>query len=607
MRAKEISEALANEAAAIARELLPNGQQQGNEWCVGSIAGEEGKSLKVCISGTKAGVWMDFADSGKNGDLLDLWIQVKNCALTEAMRQACNFLGISQPKPYRQKEKSYKSPLKPKTMVRCHEAPETLQYLTEVRGLTRTTLEAFQIYGDKEMIYFPFIRNGKTDMIKQMKIKRVDGKKDIRPTSKDQLKCLFGWQTISPGSREAVICEGELNAMSVKQIGFDALSVPFGAGNGEKQAWVENEFDNLERFDTIYLWFDNDDAGKAAIPELVDRLGCERCRVIEHRCDANDALNEGMNNEGLMALLVNSTEQTPSSLCRLKEFETQIWDELQNPYAFTNGFRLPWSKVGTSFIFRPGEVTVLTGVNGHGKSAGAGEMVVSVLEQGGCACVAGLESRPHKWLVRMLKQYQARQLGENSLSTREGFSPVFDWFNENLIVYGSPGQGVCNDILEVFRYSRRRYGATFFLLDNLSALNVPLDDYEGQRKFIQKLVNFAKTENVHILLVTHMRKPEDDSKPGNKFGIKGSGSLSDLADNVLIWWRNRRKEQKIREGALVNRHDPDALLICDKQRETGVEPTFKLWFNPEYGNFLEEPATQPTSTEVDEWEQVGRA
>ena len=56
-----------------------------------------------------------------------------------------------------------------------------------------------------------------------------------------------------------MICEGELDALSLWQYGHPALSVFSGAGN---LAWLENEYPNLERFDDIFICFDNDDAGK---------------------------------------------------------------------------------------------------------------------------------------------------------------------------------------------------------------------------------------------------------------------------------------------------------------------------------------------------------
>ena len=62
-----------------------------------------------------------------------------------------------------------------------------------------------------------------------------------------------------------------------------------------------------------------------------------------------------------------------------------------------------------------------------------------------------------------------------------------------------------------------------------------------------------------------------------------------LVDNVLIWWRNKAKEKKVRAGEQVDFNDPDVMLICDKQRETGVERSFKLWFHYPTATFFEIP------------------
>jgi len=585
MKAHEIAEAMQQEACAVAKELLPNGNLQGHEWCVGSIAGEEGQSLKVCVGGSKAGVWKDFA-TGEGGDLLDLWRQVKNCNIVQAMDEASGYLGIEQRRP-EHKERAYKAPLKPKSMKPAQKVEEATNYLA-TRGLSQETIKAFKICGDAETIFFPFIHGKKADMIKSLKIKRVDGKKDCRITSGDQMPCLFGWQTVSPKAREVVICEGEINAMSVKQAGHDALAVPIGAGGGNKQSWVENEYDNLECFDTIYLWFDNDKAGQEAIPELLSRLGCERCRVIDSTIDANDALLKGLDFAKIVKLKASSKEQTPESMSRMNEYADKAWAEISDPKAYAVGFKLPWDKCGDSFVFRASEVTVLTGVNSHGKSAGIGQMTIGVMSQGGKVCVASMESRPHKWSVKMLRQYCS--MNKYPLpDSRPEFDNMWQWFNANLFAYSSPGQGVCNDILEVFRYARKRYGVTFFVVDNLSALDVALDDYEGQRNFVQKLVNFAKTENVHVIFVAHQRKPLNEKEAGDRFGIKGSGALSDLVDNVLIWWRNKAKEKKKRAGEKIDDNEADVMLTCDKQRETGVERSFKLWFHFPTATFFENP------------------
>ena len=103
----EIKSALTRDAGKVVRHLLPHGKQVGRDWCVGSTSGETGNSLKVCISGAKAGVWADFAE-GSAGDIIDLWAKVKGITLTETIIQAKNYIGYVEPGFLSGKKKSYK-------------------------------------------------------------------------------------------------------------------------------------------------------------------------------------------------------------------------------------------------------------------------------------------------------------------------------------------------------------------------------------------------------------------------------------------------------------------------------------------------------------------
>jgi twinkle protein len=63
--------------------------------------------------------------------------------------------------------------------------------------------------------------------------------------------------------------------MSLAQLGvFNSVSVPGGA---ENLAWIESEWDWLNRFDTIFLAFDINRAGEHGAVKAAKRLGSWRC------------------------------------------------------------------------------------------------------------------------------------------------------------------------------------------------------------------------------------------------------------------------------------------------------------------------------------------
>jgi hypothetical protein len=91
--AGDISRMLADDALALAMDLLPGGHREGHEWRAGSLAGAAGSSLAVHLSGPKAGVWCDFA-TGDSGDALDLVRGALRVDMPEALAWSRRRLGI---------------------------------------------------------------------------------------------------------------------------------------------------------------------------------------------------------------------------------------------------------------------------------------------------------------------------------------------------------------------------------------------------------------------------------------------------------------------------------------------------------------------------------
>ena len=146
----------------------------------------------------------------------------------------------------------------------------------------------------------------------------------------------------------------------------------------------------------------------------------------------------------------------------------------------------------------------------------------------------------------------------------------------------------------MFAYARRRYGIALFVIDNLAKCGFAEDDYNAQKAFVDQLTDFAREHDSHVLLVAHMRKREDERKISGKLDIKGTGALTDMADSVLIAWRNKGKEKEIRKAQqrcevpseeLLNK--PDAVIVCEKQRNGEDEPMAPLWFDRRSHQFLD--------------------
>jgi twinkle protein len=579
VRAKELAQRLASDAEAICRMLLPNGKRDGSEWVVGSIAGEEGTSLKIHLTGSKVGVWCDFAAGAKGGDLLDLWAQTRRLSVSEAMREVKAHLGI----PHAPKFVGSQSTVwrLPERLEVTAPRGKVLNYLTRERRLSQDAIAAYQLSATKgdDSVVFKFLRDGQLLNVKYLSLQRPGGKKQIR-SEKDCEQCLFGWQAIPVDARRVAICEGELDAVSLWQIGHPALSVFGGAGN---HGWLEQEYDNLDRFDVIDLCLDSDEAGEKGVLELAARLGHERCRIVRLPAkDANECLQKGLEAEAKKAF-AEAASIDPAELRKASTYYSEILHDLYPAEGEERGFLTPFGIDGLRF--RSGEMVVLNATNGHGKTTMIGHLALEVIRQGGRVCVASLEMRPGRWLGKMAKQAMAV-----SSPTQGAIKAVCDWWDGRMWVFDVIGATKAERMLEVFRYARRRYDCNVFVIDNLAMCGIAEDDFAGQKRLIESLCEFKNEMNVLVFLLTHPRKGVSEYQQNDKFDVKGSGAVTDLADTVLDLWRNKSKEDE-----LAKREDkrdpkvaemPDAILSCKKQRNGEWEKKCPLLYSRECHQYL---------------------
>jgi hypothetical protein len=74
--------------------LLPGGRAVGAEWHTASLAGGRGDSLRVRLSGPRAGMWADFATGERGGDPVSLAAAVAKVSQADAARRLARMLGV---------------------------------------------------------------------------------------------------------------------------------------------------------------------------------------------------------------------------------------------------------------------------------------------------------------------------------------------------------------------------------------------------------------------------------------------------------------------------------------------------------------------------------
>lgn len=533
MNIVEAKAALASRAEEVAQMLLPGSKTAHKELKAAGIGGGIGTSLSVALRGSKAGLWADFA-TGEGGDLVDLWRITRNLTTAQALDEIRQYLGAPRRPQMESVRREYVRPPRPRGAHRP--ADEVMDWLRQ-RGLTQQTIEAYRVAADGEWVLLPYLRDGELVNIKR---RSVRDKKKMRQ-EKDAEPCLFGWDLIDANAREITITEGEFDAMALHQVGIAAVSVNAGAGNHQ---WIESDWERLERFETIYLAYDSDEAGQKGAAEVARRLGMERCRIVTFPGvkDANDYLLTGAVTQDYTRAYHAAKTMDPEELVGVAGLIDDVALMFDPDYSQVDvSPPLVLGKAEEWFRFRAGEVTTWTGYNGHGKSMILGQVQLALMEYGEKFCVFSGELPPKRLLYRLARQ------GVGMSNPTDAFvRSVLHWMVGRCWIFNVVGSANSERMLEVFVYAARRYGVTHCVIDSLMMLeDVPEDGkgaLEKQRLFMAKCAALAKRHGLHIHVVAHPRKGQDESGAPGKQDVSGSGKISNLADNVISVWARLRDE-----------------------------------------------------------------
>lgn len=265
---------------------------------------------------------------------------------------------------------------------------------------------------------------------------------------------------------------------------------------------------------------------------------------------------------------------------------------------------LPWEKTLDNFDFRPGEVTLWAGQNGHGKSLVTSQVALSLMGQGEKVCIASFEMKPVMTLQRMARMYcgtnpfSPEYQGEEGLSVIEQLYDEFtEWTDSRLWLYDQNGTTASEKVIGMARYCAKELGLTHIFIDNLAKCVQAEDDYNGQKSFVDEMTAIAKDYGCHVHIVHHLKKPSKETDMPDKHDIKGTGASSDQVDNIFLVWRNKAKEEARKVGNHNKDTEPDAMLFCRKQRNyegnSEGEPSIALWFNKDAGQYVGNAGDKP--------------
>ncbi|WP_264953773.1 AAA family ATPase [Wolbachia endosymbiont (group A) of Endotricha flammealis] len=206
--------------------LLPRGTFRGDKFYVGDLKGNQGKSMIVELTGSKAGLWHDFS-TGEGGDIFDLWAAVtgKN-QFTDTIEDIAKWIGYSE------KNNTLGQPT------------ASWNYYDESDQVIATV---YRYNTDSGKRYLPF---------------------DVKRSSftPPQIRPLYNISGIMK-SDKVILVEGEKCADALIEQGITATTAMLGANAQiEKTDWSPLKGKH------VIIWPDNDEPGKQYAEKVVKKL-----------------------------------------------------------------------------------------------------------------------------------------------------------------------------------------------------------------------------------------------------------------------------------------------------------------------------------------------
>ncbi|MBX5226861.1 AAA family ATPase [Rhizobium sp. NLR9b] len=204
---------------------------------------------------------------------------------------------------------------------------------------------------------------------------------------------------LEEGQKSLIITEGEIDGLTAIDCGFHTtVSVPDGAPpvpQGEdpdqlddvvpdddshgKFEFVFNNRHRIKRIKRFILAVDNDPPGRRLAAELVRRLGAARCAFVTYPGGCKD-LNDVKMRYGADAVVRVITEAKPYPVKGI--YLLSDYPELDEPKTYSTG----WPDLDPYLQLWLGELLVVTGIPGHGKSTWTMNLCVNL-------------ARAHGWRV----------------------------------------------------------------------------------------------------------------------------------------------------------------------------------------------------------------
>lgn len=483
---------------------------------------------------------------------------------------------------------------------------EAKDFLTKERGIANDVLIRNKIGWMKGAITFPFFKNGEVVNIKY----RTMEKKFWQEQNSE--KCFYGYDDIDNGL--TIITEGELDKLALETCGFkNSISCPEGAPNknvkqySSKFSFISNFKERLDEVKIFILAVDNDENGKVLELELMHRLGFARCACVvwpEGCKDANEVLLKY--GKGKVQSCISSAKHFSSDSISIPGVvfgkDIGIRDHYEN--GVKPGFKTGWESLDKIFSFSrdSGELNIVTGYSGHGKSEFLDALLVNIVKSEDWRIgIFSPENHPLQMHgQKIIEKYIGKPFGKGfrvRMSEDEMLKGE-NWLNHHFFFIKSDNEKAttAEDLLVTARELVRHLGIKAIVFDPWNAFEdgqpPNLTDTRYISSVLSSMLKFCQQTGCHVFLVAHPKKPNKEKDTGkypvpNPYDISGSATWKSKADNCITVYRDTTPE-------LMESDDPEKYavqILIQKARNKHIAKlgSAVLYYKYSTGEYFSQP------------------
>lgn len=427
---------------------------------------------------------------------------------------------------------------------------EALAYM-KGRGISEEITKRYQITtqtGRPNVIVFPFY--DQENVLRFVKYRKADFDKlkdrNKEWTESDTMPILFGMNHCS-GFERLIITEGQIDSLSLAEAGLEnAVSVPTGARGF---TWLDNCREWIDNFQEIIVFGDNEKGHITLVDELMNKLQC-KIKVVRRvdylgEKDANDILRK-YGKDPLVKAVENAEIPKLSNVKNLSDVKSVDMNKLEKIY--TNIKELDKTIGGLIY----GQVVLLTGERGHGKSTFMSQLVCEALDQDNNVFIYSGELADFHfkaWLDSQLAGKSHMDADSDAYGNIIGYhikedaeKAITAWYNGKAYIYDNSYIDVENEhetILQTAEKVIRQYGVRLLCIDNLMTA---MDCNNGenlnlaQSNFVGSLKKMAMRYNVCVILVAHPRKMNGSGFSNDS--VSGSADITNKVDVSMLFKKN---------------------------------------------------------------------